>query len=197
MKLFVAVSAMMMLINNVSGESLQVTLPPSSEIAYLTYSSDNECKDLALAKPVLNNVTFSIPILSDATQPCSELVVCAVDASSPQCEAVGGSATMDMAQLSVEVRNNGQEVWECDTSNEAAGEDRCAYKAPKDCFASSILPGCYVRYVTAQRFQELVMEAVESCDKTVGDSSDGSRLLTNSVSFAARFVSVALRVFGF
>ena len=196
MKLFVAVSAMMVLINNVSGESLMVTMPPSSEIAYLTYSSDNECKDLALAKPVLNNVTFSIPILSDATQPCSELVACAVDAASPQCEAVGGSATMDMAQLSVEIRNDGQEVWECDTSNAAAGEDRCAYKAPKDCFASSILPGCYARYVTAQRFQELVMEAVESCDKTVGDSSDGSRLLTNSVSFAARFVSVALRFFG-
>lgn len=179
----------MVLINNVSGDT-------SSEIAYITYSSDNECKDLAIAKPVLNNVTWSIPILSDATQPCSELVVCAVDAASPQCEAVGGSATMDMANVSIEIRNNGQEVWECDTSNAAAGEDTCAYKAPKDCFASSILPGCYVRYVTAQRFQELVMGAVESCDKAVGDSSDGGRLLTNSVSFAARVVSVALRVFG-
>ena len=147
-----------------------------SQIAYLTYSNDDQCRELSLAKAVLNAVPFSIPILSDATQPCSDLVACAIDDSSPQCARVGGSADMEHATLSVQIRNLGKEVWECDTSNEAAGENPCDFKSPDACFASSILPGCYARYITAERFQELVFEAVESCEKA--PTSGGSRLLT-------------------
>ena len=161
----------MVLISNVVSASEE----DSDQIAYLTYYSDDQCRDLTLSKPVLNDVPFSIPILSEATQPCSELVTCAVDAASPQCAAVGGSADTEMANLSVQIRNNGQEVWECDTSNEAVGEETCDFKPPDGCFASSIFPGCYARYVTAQR-KELLFQAGESCEEE--PTSGGSRLLT-------------------
>jgi len=161
----------MVLISNVVSASEE----DSDQIAYLTYYSDDQCRDLTLSKPVLNDVPFSIPILSEATQPCSELVTCAVDAASPQCAAVGGSADMETANLAIQIRNDGQEVFACDSSNEAVGEDTCSFEPPDACTASSILPGCYYRYVTAQR-KELLLQAGESCEKE--PTSGGGRLLT-------------------
>ena len=49
----------------------------------------------------------------------------------------------------VTVRDDG--VYECDDSNEAHNEAKCELKKPTDCFASSALPGCYVRFVTSAK----------------------------------------------
>jgi len=95
-----------------------------------------------------------------------------------------------MAELNVEVRNNGQDVYECDTSNTAVGEDTCDLKEPNSCFPSSILPGCYVRYVTSHTFNQLNVNAAKSCEK-VGSSDGGSREL----GFSAFFTSVLAAFF--
>ena len=174
MQLF-TLAAVMMMVLIINKHVVSASEEDSDQIAYLTYYSDDQCRDLTLSMPVLNDVPFSVPILREATQPCSELVTCVVDAASSQCAAVGGSADMEMANASIQIRNNGQEVWECDTSNEAVGEDTCDSKPPDACFASSVFPGCYVRWVTAKR-KELLFQAGESCEKE--PTSGGSRLLT-------------------
>ena len=174
MQLF-TLAAVMMMVLIINKHVVSASEEDSDQIAYLIFYGDDQCQDLTLSMPVLNDVPFSIPLLSGATRPCSELVTCAVDAASPQCAAVGGSADMETANLAIQIRNDGQEVFACDSSNEAVGEDTCSFEPPDACTASSILPGCYYRYVTAQR-KELLLQAGESCEKE--PTSGGGRLLT-------------------
>ena len=81
----------------------------------------------------------------DLTGTCDALAACVIDQNSPQCEAVGG-ADAELAANKVTVRSDG--VYECDESNEAHNEETCNLISPTDCLESSVLPGCYFKYVT-------------------------------------------------
>lgn len=87
----------------------------------------------------------------DLTGTCDALAACVIDQSSPQCEAVGG-ADAELAANKVTVRSDG--VYECDESNEAHNEETCNLISPTDCLESSVLPGCYFKYVTNAKLSD-------------------------------------------
>lgn len=120
------------------------------DYAYLTYSSDDKCTELSIALPIISDIPFQMPMLMDATSnsPCDALVSCYIDPDSRDCIEVAGT-DIDMVNNIVTVRYDG--VYECDDSNEAHNEAKCELKKPTDCFASSALPGCYVRFVTSAK----------------------------------------------
>lgn len=94
----------------------------------------------------------------DLTGTCDALAACVIDQNSPQCEAVGG-ADAELAANKVTVRSDG--VYECDESNEAHNEETCNLISPTDCLESSVLPGCYFKYVTNAKLSD---DMSSNCD---------------------------------
>ena len=100
----------------------------------------------------------------DLTGSCHDLAVCIIDQESEGCKAVGG-ADAERTSARVIVGNDG--VYECDDSNEAAGlnnEQVCNLISPNACLESSVLPGCFYRYITGSK---LSSDMNSNCDEEV------------------------------
>jgi len=132
------------------------------QYAYLTFNSDDKCTELAVAKPIKSDNEFTVPLLMDLTGTCDALAACVIDQNSPQCEAVGG-ADAELAANKVTVRSDG--VYECDESNEAHNEETCNMISSTDCLESSVLPGCYFKYVTNAKLSD---DMSSNCDEESG-----------------------------
>ena len=112
----------------------------------------------------LLDVEFTLPALMDLTGSCHDLAVCIIDQESEGCKAVGG-ADAERTSARVIVGNDG--VYECDDSNEAAGlnnEQVCNLISPNACLESSVLPGCFYRYITGSK---LSSDMNSNCDEEV------------------------------
>lgn len=117
----------------------------------------------------LLDVEFTLPALMDLTGSCHDLAVCIIDQESEGCKAVGG-ADAERTSARVIVGNDG--VYECDDSNEAAGlnnEQVCNLISPNACLESSVLPGCFYRYITGSK---LSSDMNSNCDEEVEEEDE-------------------------
>lgn len=119
--------------------------------SYLVYYEDDACTDLASVIPSVNGKTLNIPSVSNTELSCNRQAMCAIDPNSAVCEAVR-DADAENAQITLETRldeTTGEvNVYECDSSNVAAGEEKCALQTPSGCGKSSIYSNCYFRYLS-------------------------------------------------
>lgn len=146
--------------------------------AYLAYYEDDACTDLASLVPTATGMTLEFPPASNSQLSCQLQAMCAVDPGSAACSSIR-DPDAEVAQVNLETRvdetTGAVDVYECDTSNAAAGQDECALKTPTDCVQSSIYSNCHFRYLSgntmAQNPRFLVGE-VDAADATP-DEEDG------------------------
>lgn len=147
--------------------------------AYLAYYEDDACTDLASVVPTATGMTLEFPPASNSQLSCQLQAMCAVDPESAACSAIR-DANAEVAQVNLETRvdttTGAVDVYECDTSNAAAGQDECALKTPSDCVQSSIYSNCHFRYLSgntlAQNPRFLVGE-VDATTDTPPDEDEG------------------------
>lgn len=144
--------------------------------AYLAYYEDDACTDLASVVPTATGMTLEFPPVSNTQLSCQLQAMCAVDPESATCSSIR-DPNAEVAQVNLETRvdttTGAVDVYECDTSNAAAGQDECALKTPSDCVQSSIYPNCHFRYLSgntlAQNPRFLVGEVDASTDAAPDD----------------------------
>jgi hypothetical protein len=119
--------------------------------SYLAYYEDDTCTDLASIIPSVNGKTLDIPPVSNTNLTCNLQAMCAIDPNSEACQTVRDEGA-DNVQLTIETRPDETtgtvNVYSCDSSNVAAGEEECNLQLPSDCGRSSIYSNCYFRYLS-------------------------------------------------
>lgn len=152
------------------------------DYAYLAYYEDDACTDLASVVPTATGMTMEFPPVSTSQLSCQVQAMCAVDPGSMACSHIR-DPNVEVAQVNLETRvdttTGAVDVYECDTSNAAAGQDECALKTPQDCVQSSIFSNCYFRYLSgntlAQNPRFLVGEVGATADTTTPDDEEGGQ----------------------
>ena len=147
-----------------------------TDYLYLLYYEDDSCTDLAGITPAVSGATLSVPIVSNPDLSCQAQAMCAIDPDSKICESIRDQ-NGETALLTLETRKDettdGVDVFECDTSNAAAGQEECALQKPSDCTKSSIFTQCHFRYLSGPTLAQNPRLLVGDLDVGPDDGSEG------------------------
>ena len=125
------------------------------EYIYLAYYEDDACTDLSAIVTTASGKQIDLPQVSNPDLSCNIQAICGIDPASHQCKAIQDVAVAvaeRFAETRVDPETNELDVYECDSSNEAVGQEECALFRPQDCGESSIFTNCYFRYVSGPEF---------------------------------------------
>ena len=147
-----------------------------TDYLYLLYYEDDTCTDLAGITPAVSGSALSVPIVSNLDLSCQAQAMCAIDPDSKICESIRDQ-NGETALLTLETRGDettgGVDVFECDTSNAAAGQEECALQKPSDCTKSSIFTKCHFRYLSGPTLAQNPRMSVGKFDEAPVDESEG------------------------
>ena len=146
-----------------------------TDYLYLLYYEDDSCTDLAGITPAVSGATLSVPIVSNQDLSCQAQSMCAIDPDSKICESIRDE-NGETALLTLETRGDettgGVDVFECDTSNAAAGQEECALQKPSACTKSSIFTQCHFRYLSGPTLAQNPRLLVGELDISPDDRSE-------------------------
>ena len=118
------------------------------DYAYLVYYSDSFCTDIAGVRGAVSDTTFEIPRLGSDVS-CDDAMACVLQPEGSTCQTIR-ALTNDLGVSKTRAQTRGDQVFECDSSNEKVGEPKCAVLDPKPCRASSTIANCHFRWLSAQ-----------------------------------------------
>lgn len=128
-------------------------LEAMKDFIYYVFYEDNECTDPASIWSSVDGEVVTVDIVSNYSEySCAVRSSCAIDPKSKICEALrdGPDHTATFVSKTEVDENTGmQAVYGCDTSNAEVGQDECFVISPRDCIASSLVPGCHLRFFSA------------------------------------------------
>lgn len=124
----------------------------ATNTAYGVFFSDDKCTDAVGVVGRVSGTSFELPLVgypeadgSTSTLTCEDMMVCMLNPDGEACSAMKSG----VAQLNLETRGeNGEDMYLCDSSNEAIGQKECEILSPDVCIESSLLLGCYWRAVS-------------------------------------------------
>ena len=141
------------------------------DYAYLVYYSDSSCTDIAGVKGAVSDTTFEIPRL-DSDVSCDDAMACVLQPDGSTCQTIR-SLTKDLGVSKLRAQTRGDQVFECDSSNEQVGEDTCAVLDPQPCRPSSTIANCHFRWLSAQ-------DLAQRPRRLVGDFRNTDPFVTNA-----------------
>ena len=142
---------------------------------YLVYYEDDSCTDLSGVVAATSGQQLDVPLVSNPDLSCTAQAICGLDPTSETCQFLrdGDAVAEIVAETRTDETTGEMGVYECDSSNEAAGEETCKLVLPRDCNKSSIFSNCFYRKISgpalAQNPRNLVGEF--GVDEEVGDPS--------------------------
>jgi hypothetical protein len=125
-------------------------LEAMKDFIYYVYYEDDKCTDPASIWSSMAREAVTVDIVSNYTEySCAVRSACVIDPKSPLCEALrdGPDHTATFVSITELDESTGEQVVAgCDTSNVEEGQDDCSVISPRDCIASSLIPGCHLRF---------------------------------------------------
>jgi hypothetical protein len=125
-------------------------LEAMKDFIYYVYYEDDKCTDPASIWSSMAREAVTVDIVSNYTEySCAVRSACVIDPKSPLCEALrdGPDHTATFVSITELDESTGEQVVaDCDTSNVEEGQDDCSIISPRDCIASSLIPGCHLRF---------------------------------------------------
>ena len=135
---------------NLLANSNPADLEGMKDFIYYVYYEDDQCTEPASIWSSMDREAVTVDIVSNYTEySCAVRSACAIDPSSPLCEALrdGPDHTATFVSITELDESTGeQNVYDCDTSNVEVGQEQCSVISPRDCIASSLIPGCHLRF---------------------------------------------------
>lgn len=120
------------------------------DFIYYVYYEDDKCTEPASIWSSMAREAVTVDIVSNYTEySCAVRSACVIDPNSALCEALrdGPDHTATFVSITELDESTGEQVVaDCDTSNVEVGQDECSVISPRDCIASSLIPGCYLRF---------------------------------------------------
>jgi hypothetical protein len=130
---------------------------PSSGLemfGYLAYYSTEDCSEIAALRGFVSDEPFQLPI-GHEDETCEMSAACVLHPEGSTCQQLEFDTEATVAteaNINVEVRDKGGEIYECDDSNIAVGEPECAVIDQQACQSSSVYPTCRFHFRTATNF---------------------------------------------
>ncbi len=120
------------------------------DFIYYVYYEDDKCTEPASIWSSMDGEVVTVDIVSNYTEySCAVRSACALDPNAIICEALrdgpGHNATF-VSITELDKSTGEQVVYVCDTSNAEVAQDECVVISPRDCIASSHVPGCRMRF---------------------------------------------------
>mmetsp|Transcript_18624 Transcript_18624/g.34704 ORF Transcript_18624/g.34704 Transcript_18624/m.34704 type:complete len:355 (+) Transcript_18624:168-1232(+) len=148
---FTTVSLALLATSSLGGKfatAQNATASAPSDVAFAIYFSDSSCTQFAGLKPIIaNDPATVLQALKDKDGndvSCVESMACAFLPEGRTCEALGVSG--EFTTVTIDIREDG-DVYECDDSNPAAGQDECSVIDPTACMQSSTY-NCHFKFVS-------------------------------------------------
>lgn len=135
---------------NLLANSNPVDLDGMKDFIYYVYYEDDECTEPASIWSSIDGEEVTVDIVSNYTEySCAVRSGCAINPSSPLCKALrdGPDHTASfVSKTEIDKSTGHQMVYDCDTSNVEVGQEECSVISPRECIASSLIPGCHLRF---------------------------------------------------
>lgn len=121
-------------------------------------------------------------IVSNYTEySCAVRSTCTLDPNSTVCQALrdGDPHTASYLPKSELDKSTGEQaVYVCNTSNAEVVQDECSSISPRECIASSLIPGCHLRFLSAPtlaRYPRVLIGDTTVLPKVVDQESSASK----------------------
>lgn len=151
------------------------------DYAYLVYYTDDFCTDIAGVKGAVSGTTFEIPRLGRDVA-CDDAMACVLQPDGSTCQTIRAvSSSGDLDEAKVRVQTRGDKVFECDSFNEAVGEDTCAVIEPRPCRPSSTIANCHFRWLSARDLATNPRRLVGDFGNNASPNSAGGALSVNTM----------------
>lgn len=163
---------------NLLANSNPADLEGMGDFIYYVYYEDDQCTEPASIWSSMDRESVTVDIVSNYTEySCAVRSACAIDPSSPLCEALrdGPDHTATFVSITELDESTGeQNVYDCDTSNVEVGQEQCSVISPRDCIASSLIPGCHLRFFsgpTLSKYPRVLIGDMAGLPAVEGESS--------------------------
>ncbi len=165
-------------------------LDAMKDFIYYVYYEDDKCTDPASIWSSMPGEAVTVDIVSNYTEySCAVRSACVIDPNSALCEALrdGPDHTATFVSITELDESTGEQVVAgCDTSNFETGQDDCSVISPRDCIASSLIPGCHLRFFSGSTLSKYPRIFVGDMTGLPGITSSPSQQPVDGVSGAGK-----------
>ena len=150
-------------------------LKTMKDYIYFLYYEDDTCTDLASILASASQQTIQVPSVSDPSLSCEMQSICSLDPTSDECQAIhdGIIVANSLSETRINKATGEVDVYECDPTNEAVGQDVCNIIHPQDCTKSSVLSNCHFRAISGPELARNPLYLVGDVGEQMSTDKDG------------------------